>query len=58
MLAGGVAGDPGVVFWPALPVDVVDPPGDVPVPGELCATAQLAQPSTIANNVNLLLDIE
>lgn len=58
MLDGGVAGEPGVDVCPALPLEVVELPGDVPAAGELCAIAQLAQHNTTESKVNFFVDIE
>ncbi len=58
VFAGGVAGDPGVVVCPALPLEVLPEPGDVPAAGELCAMAQLAQPNTTENNINFFVDMK
>lgn len=60
VLAGGVAGEPGVVVdWPALlgVVPLALPAGEVPPAGAVCATAQLAQHNTMDRSVNLLGDI-
>ena len=49
--------DPGVVLCPALPVELLELPGDVPPAGAVCATAQLPQQSTAASKISLFLDI-
>jgi hypothetical protein len=48
VLAGGVAGEPGVL-WPALLLEL---PAGADPPAELWATAQLAQQSTTDSSVN------
>lgn len=52
--AGGVAGAPGVEFCPAV-LELAA--GGVPADGTLCATAQLAQQTTINNNVIFRVNI-
>ena len=54
MLAGGVAGEPGVELCPAL---LPEPPAGAVPPGELWATAQLAQPNTTDSNISFRDDI-
>jgi hypothetical protein len=49
VLAGGVAGEPGVELCPAE----LEPPAGAAAPAELCATAQLPQHKTIDNNASL-----
>jgi hypothetical protein len=53
VLAGGVAGEPGVEVCPAL----LEPPAGAAPPGELCATAQLAQHKTTDSNVSFRDDM-
>lgn len=54
VLAGGVAGEPGVELCPAL---LPEPPAGAAPPGELWATAQLAQPNTTESNISFRDDI-
>lgn len=49
VLAGGVAGEPGVELCPAL---LPEPPAGAAPPGELWATAQLAQHNMTDNNAS------
>ncbi len=66
VLAGGVAGDPGVEVWPEVvvlpgmvlcPVPLALPAGAAPPAGAVCATAQLAQHRTIERSVNFFVVI-
>ena len=49
--------DPGVVLCPAVPVELLELPGDVPPAGAVCATAQPPQHNTAESRTNLFLDI-
>jgi hypothetical protein len=51
--AGGAAGEPGVELCPAL----LEPPAGAAPPGELWATAQLAQHNTTDSNVSFRDDM-
>jgi len=49
--------DPGVVLCPAPPVELLELPGDVPLAGAVCATAQLPQHNTAERRINFFCDI-